>query len=124
MKQRFFKCGRCGQVINVVKDTNLVMTCCMADMLELIPNTSDGAAEKHVPHIKKDGQKVVVCVEHPMTAEHYIQWFCLQTKNGCYRIHLEPTDKPEAHFCICENEEIEAAYAFCNLHDLWRKRMR
>jgi len=121
MKQRFFKCQRCGQITNVVRDTDLTMMCCMADMLELIPNTSDGAAEKHIPEIKKDGKNVTVCVDHPMTKEHYIQWICLQTRNGCYRIHLEPTDKPEVCFCICEKDEVEAAYVFCNLHDLWMK---
>lgn len=122
MKQRFFKCQRCGQITNVVKDTNLTMMCCMADMLELVPNTTDGASEKHVPVVKVDGNKVKVCVgaeEHPSTKEHYIEWICLQTKNGCQRVDLKPGAKPTAVFCMAEGDEYEAVYAFCNLHGLW-----
>lgn len=124
MKQRFFKCQRCGQITNVVRDTNLTMMCCMADMLELIPNTTDGDGEKHVPECCVDGNKVTVKVgshEHPMEPSHYIQWICIQTRNGCQRIHLEPGDKPEATFCIAEGDSLEAAYAYCNLHELWMK---
>lgn len=124
MKQRFFKCQRCGQITNVVKDTNLTMMCCMADMLELIPNTTDGASEKHVPEIKVDGHTVTVRVgsnDHPMEAGHYIEWICIQTRKGCQRVHLEPGDKPEAVFCVPDDDSLEAAYAYCNLHELWMK---
>lgn len=124
MKQRFFKCQRCGQITNVVNDTNLTMMCCMADMLELIPNTSEGSSEKHLPEITANGTQVTVKVgtgTHPMETGHYIQWICIQTRKGCQRVHFEPGDKPEATFVIAEDDSLEAAYAYCNLHELWMK---
>ena len=51
--------------------------CCGQKMTELVPGTSDGAHEKHVPVVAIDGDKVTVevgSVEHPMVEAHYIQW--------------------------------------------------
>ena len=36
--------------------------CCGEAMTELIPGTSDGAAEKHVPVYTMDGNKVTVTI--------------------------------------------------------------
>lgn len=122
MKQRFFKCNRCGQIMTVVNDTNLPVMCCMADMEELIPNTTDGATEKHVPMVKVEGNKVMVQVgseEHPMTDTHYIQWIAISTSCGIQRKELKPTDKPKAEFCLCDGEKLEAVYEYCNIHGLW-----
>ena len=33
---------------------------------------------------------------------------------------LKPNDKPEACFSICQGEQVEAVYAYCNLHSLWK----
>jgi superoxide reductase len=93
-------------------------------MQELVPNTTDAAQEKHIPVVVKNGNKVTVtvgAVEHPMTAEHYIQWICLHTKQGNQRKELKPGDKPVCEFYLGEGDEVEAAYAFCNLHGLWKK---
>ena len=56
-----------------------------------------------------------------MLEEHYIEWISLQTKQGNQRKALKPGDKPEACFCICEGDEVEAVYEHCNLHGLWKK---
>ncbi|MBO7340777.1 MAG: desulfoferrodoxin, partial [Lachnospiraceae bacterium] len=29
--------------------------------------------------------------------------------------------EPKAVFAICEDEVVEAVYAYCNLHGLWKK---
>jgi superoxide reductase len=92
-------------------------------MYELLPNRKEGAFEKHIPVVSREGNVVTVkvgSVEHPMTPEHFIQWICLQTKNGNQRKMLRPSDKPEASFMIFENDEIEAVYEYCNLHGLWK----
>ena len=29
-------------------------------------------------------------------------------------------EKPEVCFALCEGDEVEAVYAYCNLHSLWK----
>ncbi len=56
-----------------------------------------------------------------MNQEHYIDWICLETKNGVpYRV-LQPNDKPTACFTLCDGDEVEAVHAFCNQHSLWKR---
>lgn len=122
MKQRFFICPHCGNIVAMVKDRGVRVVCCGEKMQELIPGTTDAAAEKHVPTYEVvDGSvKVKVgSVAHPMSEEHYIEWISLQTRAGNQRKVLSPTDAPEACFCICKDDEVEAVYAYCNLHSLW-----
>ena len=88
---------------------------------ELIPNTTDGAYEKHIPVIEHDGDYVVVKVgstEHPMLEVHYIEWIVLETTGGYQKKDLKPGEKPEAHFAV--TEPVIAAYEYCNLHGLWK----
>ena len=59
-------------------------------------------------------------VEHPMTDAHLIEWIALQTNAGNQRKVLRPGDKPQACFALCEGEVVEAVYAYCNLHSLWK----
>ena len=51
---------------------------------------------------------------------HYIEWVALQTKYGNQRKALQPGMEPKACFSICEGDEVEAVYAYCNLHSLWK----
>ena len=108
----------------MVKDSGISIQCCGEEMEEIIPGTSDGAQEKHVPVYNVNGETVTVSVgaaEHPMTSEHYIEWVCLETEHGIQYAHLDPDDKPKAKFSICDGDEVRAVYAFCNQHNLWRK---
>ena len=50
----------------------------------------------------------------------YADYAALQTKQGNQRKALKPGDAPQAVFCIAEDDEIEAAFALCNLHGLWK----
>ena len=34
---------------------------------------------------------------------------------------LHPGEKTEACFALCKGDEVEATYAYCNLHSLWKK---
>lgn len=124
MKQKFFICETCGNMIAMVKESGVPVVCCGAPMTELIAGTTDAALEKHVPEYTVDGNKVIVkvgAVEHPMTDEHYIEWISIQTKQGNQRKELTPKDKPEACFKVCDGDEVECVYAYCNLHGLWKK---
>lgn len=123
MEQRFFICTHCGNIIAMVRDKGVPVVCCGEKMKEIIPGTTDAAKEKHVPVYTVEQNKVSVkvgSVEHPMTAEHYIEWISIQTKQGNQRKCLNPGDKPEACFMICDGDEVEAVYAYCNLHSLWK----
>ncbi len=123
MEMKFYKCAHCGQIIAIVKGTGVPVICCGEPMQEIIPGTTDAAVEKHVPVCEVNGNKVCVkvgSVEHPMLPEHYIEWIALKTKFGNQRKALKPGDKPEACFAICDGDEVEAVYAYCNLHSLWK----
>ncbi len=123
MEQKFFICKHCGNIIAMVKDVGVPIMCCGQKMTEIIPGTTDAAVEKHVPAYKVEGNIVTVnvgSVEHPMLPEHYIEWVSLQTKQGNQRKALNPGEKPEVCFALCEDDEVEAVYAYCNLHGLWK----
>ena len=121
---KYYQCKHCKQIVTKELDANVKLFCCGEVMEELVPNTHDGAGEKHVPVYDMEGNTVHVTVgsvEHPMTKEHYIEWICLETEHGIQYVHLDSNDKPKAKFSICDGDEIRAVYAFCNQHDLWRK---
>ncbi len=123
MKQQFFVCEKCGNMIAMVKSSGVPVMCCGQKMTELIPGTSDGAHEKHVPVFTVEGNQVHVTVgevEHPMLEAHYIEWISLQTKQGNQRKELHPGEAPKACFALCEGDKVEAVYAYCNLHGLWK----
>lgn len=123
MEQKFYICERCGNIIAKVKDSGVPVMCCGQPMKEIVPGTSDASQEKHVPVYEVEGNVVKVkvgSIEHPMTKEHYIEWISIQTKNGNQRKTLKPEDKPEASFALVDGDEIEAVFAYCNLHSLWK----
>ncbi|MCR4856164.1 MAG: desulfoferrodoxin Dfx [Erysipelotrichaceae bacterium] len=120
---KFYRCKRCGQMVAALKKTGCPVVCCGEPMEEIIPGTSDGAVEKHVPVYEVKDGKVTVCVgfvAHPMLEEHYIEWIALQTNNGNQRKALRPGDEPKAEFALLEGDEVQAVYAYCNLHSLFK----
>ena len=123
MEQKFYICKHCGNIVAMVKDAGVPIVCCGERMTELIPGTSDGAAEKHVPVYVADGNLVNVTVgtvEHPMLENHYIEWISVQTNYGNQRKVLKPGEAPKASFALLDGEKVEAVYAYCNLHGLWK----
>ena len=123
MTQRFFKCAHCGNIIAVVQDKGVPVVCCGEKMQEIIPGTTDAAVEKHVPVVQVEGDKVTVSVgsvPHPMAEEHFIQWISIETQQGNQRKELKPGQEPKACFKICDGDQVVCAYAYCNLHGLWK----
>lgn len=120
---KFYFCEHCGNVIEFLNDSGVSVVCCGQDMRELVPGTSDGAQEKHVPVVTIDGDTVTVevgAVEHPMSESHYIRWIAIETAKGSQRVKLEYTDKPKAEFKLAAGDEFVAAYEYCNIHGLWK----
>ena len=123
MEQKFLRCKKCGNIVAVVKNNGCDIICCGDPMKEIIPGEVDAAKEKHVPIYLRQGNKVTVSVgdvAHPMEEKHYIEWISIQTKAGNQRKALKPGDLPKTEFLIDESDEIEAVYAYCNLHGLWK----
>ena len=118
-----YKCEKCGIIVEVVHAGKGAVVCCGAPMTQLAENTTDAAREKHVPVVTAEGSgtKVAVgSVAHPMTEEHYIEWIYLETTNGGQRKALKPGEAPKATFTLTDGKPV-SAYAYCNLHGLWRK---
>lgn len=120
--QKFYLCKHCGNLIGMINDSGVNPVCCGEKMTLLVPNTVEASNEKHLPVISIDGNIVTVkvgSVPHPMLAEHFIQWIYLQTKNGGQRRALLPGQEPVAKFAIVD-DEVVAAFEYCNLHGLWK----
>lgn len=123
MEQKFYQCKGCGNIIAYVKHQGCNVMCCGSEMTEIIPGSVDAAKEKHVPVYSVSNGQVTVTVgsvEHPMLPEHYIEWISLQTDQGNQRKMLAPGQAPKAVFAIQEGEKVEAVFAYCNLHGLWK----
>lgn len=121
---KFFVCQHCGNLISFVQNQGAPVVCCGQEMTELAANTTDAAVEKHMPVIEVSGQRVIVkvsSVAHPMAEKHFIQWVALETKQGGQLKYLHPGETPEAVFALTEGDEAVAAYAYCNLHGLWKQ---
>lgn len=120
--KKFYICKHCGNLIGMINDSGVNPVCCGDKMTELVPNTSDGAGEKHVPVVTVEGNIVTVTVGsvlHPMEEAHYIQWIYLDTEQGGQRKALKPGDAPVAKFALTDGDEPLGAYEYCNLHGLW-----
>ncbi len=125
-KTKFYRCNGCGNFIMIIGEkTACTPKCCGETMTELIPGSVDAAAEKHVPDVAIDGDKVTVkvgSVEHPMLDAHYITFIYLETEKGGQIKYLKPGEEPKAEFLL-NGEKPVAAFEFCNLHGLWVKEL-
>lgn len=97
-----FKCGVCGNMVEVVHASGGELVCCGQPMNLQVENTVEASKEKHIPVVSKieGGIHVNVgSVEHPMEEKHYIEWIelLIGDKKVC-RKNLLPGDKPEACF--------------------------
>ena len=122
MELKFYRCEHCGNIIAMVKESGVRVVCCDDEMKEIVANTTDGAHEKHVPVYEIKDNIVHVKIgedEHPMEPDHYIEWIAIQTSSGNQRKCLKAGDAPEACFALCEGDEVEAVYEYCNIHGLW-----
>ena len=112
-----------GTLLGVIHDGGGELLCCGQPMQELIANTAEGAQEKHLPVVKREGDDIVVdvgSVPHPMSEEHSINWVYLLTTKGGQRKNLPFDGRPVARFRLTDDDEPVSAYAYCNLHGLWK----
>ncbi|MBQ3256947.1 MAG: desulfoferrodoxin [Oscillospiraceae bacterium] len=122
---KFYGCRDCGNIITYQREAQLSVHCCGNAMVEMDPNTEDASLEKHKPVIEYKGKNVMVRVGelmHPMENDHHIQWVILETGRGYYKRHLQPGGDPVARFTLQDDEDVRAAYEYCNLHGLWKSK--
>jgi len=91
----------------------------------LVAGSTDAAVEKHVPAIERedDGHHITVkvgSVPHPMTDEHYIEFVVLAYGPRFDFVELKGEAEAVTRFCIKDNAMSLTAYAYCNLHGLWK----
>lgn len=119
---KFYSCNHCKNSIIQLEKNNVSITCCGKEMEEMIPGSIEASKEKHIPKIiQKDDVTIVEVgdIKHPMTEEHYIKWIALETENGFLMQHLQNDSESKAIFQT--DQKIIRAYAYCNLHGLWKK---
>lgn len=120
---KIWKCKECNNVVAVLKEGSCIPTCCGQEMQEMKANTVDAAKEKHVPIVEVNGLvATVTCgsVLHPMEENHYIEFMVLTTTEGVKIDYLKPGMEPVCYFSMGEGETVISAYAYCNLHGLWK----
>ena len=116
----FYKCEKCGNVIELVSGDENHITCCGEKMTKLEANKVDAATEKHVPSYKINDEKMEVSIGevlHPMDENHYIMWILFVSGDHVYRINFKPGENPIAVIPYTQG----TLYAYCNLHGLWSK---
>jgi len=116
-----YKCGVCGNIVEVVHAGGGTLVCCGQPMKLLAENTTDAAKEKHVPVVEQVDGRIKVRVgevPHPMEEKHFIEWIELIADDRVCRRVLKPGDPPEAVFQVQADQF--AVRAFCNLHGLWK----
>jgi len=120
---KFYRCNHCGNIIGKVIDKGVPVVCCGEKMVELVPNTTDGATEKHLPSVSINGNEITVAIgsiAHPMLPEHFIEWVYLETEQGGQKKALKSGDEPKVSFALAGGDKAKAVYAYCNLHGLWK----
>lgn len=117
-----YKCNVCGNIVEVFIGADGALACCGEDMKLLSANTVDAAVEKHVPVVTRTEDGIVVnvgSVDHPMTADHFIEWIEVVAGDTTVTAFLKPGDAPKACFPRLEGDLTVRAY--CNLHGLWKE---
>lgn len=111
----FYQCEKSGVVFYRLNDAE----CDGPKKLEA--NTTDAAQEKHVPEVKREGNKLDVqvgSVPHPMEEDHYIQFIGVVQGDKAQFVSLKPGQEPKASFQVEEGPA--TVYEFCNKHGLWK----
>jgi superoxide reductase len=121
-RKEVYKCGICGNVVEVTHGSVGELACCGQPMELLAEKSEDMGSEKHVPVIERAGSKAKVRVgsaAHPMEESHFIEWVELTCDGVSCRQFLKPGQPPEAEFC-CGAAKSLSAREFCTVHGLWK----
>ena len=126
MATKFFVCTTCGNVVVKFVDSGVTPFCCGKAMVELIPGTSDGAVEKHLPVVESVGKHTirvkVGAMPHPMTGEHHISFICLETENGTGTGYSRAFDSRRRKKKLRNNEKVQMRKGKGHEHNIYGRR--
>ena len=123
---RFYVCKRCGNLVGFIHQSDVPMICCGEKLTELVPNTVEASAEKHLPEVTATATGISVQVGsavHPMEEGHHITFIYVETEQGGQRKSLKISAEPKASFAFTDDKPV-AVYAYCNLHGLWKTEIK
>ena len=123
MKQKFYICKHCGNLVAMIRDAGVPILCCGEKMHEIKPGTTEASGEKHIPVYHMDGNTVHVTVgsvEHPMTKEHYISFVAYVTSDRFQMVKLYPEGNAQTRLQL---RGMGYLYYYCNRHGLFRKKI-
>jgi len=125
MDLNFYKCIHCANLFITAIASGAVPACCGDTTQLLVAGSTDAAVEKHVPVIERedDGNHITVkvgAVPHPMTEEHHIDFIVLAYGERFDFVKVDGETEAATRFCIRDNTIPLTAYAYCNLHGLWK----
>lgn len=119
---QIYRCNLCGNIVVVTDVGGGELSCCGQAMELLEPRQLEEGGAKHIPVIKKEGDKIVVEVgeiTHPMEEEHHISFVELIIGDKAYFATFKPGDEPKAEFDVCAEPEDCEAIEYCTVHGLW-----
>lgn len=122
MEFKLYRCAVCGNIAWKIVDKGVPLFCCGEKMEEAVPGTSEGATEKHLPVLCREGEQVTVAVGetlHPMEEAHSIQLIAAVSGDTAVVRRLKPGDQPV--LTLTAHEPV-TAYAYCDLHGYWSAR--
>ena len=109
---KVFKCTKCGNMISYLNKDACDVKCCGEAMVELVPNTTDAAGEKHVPVIEIDGNTVISISDKIPTHKMYV--------NGIIDVEIEGINEPcVGYFWTTYDKKI---YWEGKAYDFWEQR--
>ena len=109
-------CPVCGNIILAAGDA--VVSCCGITLPALEPEAAEG---DHAIRLAIVEDEYHVTLDHPMTKEHYISFLCAVSDMRVQLVKLYPEGGAEARFRF---DRVQAVYAFCNRHGLFRLKIR
>ena len=118
------KCIKCGAIVKTIEDCkcdNCGIICCGEPMKNLSANSTDGAAEKHVPTYEVKGDLVEASVNHVMDPDHYIEWISASYDNEEVVKYLNPGEAAKVEFKYVPGMVL---YSYCNKHLLWKTEVK
>lgn len=119
------KCSKCNAIIRVNKDCtcdDCGIICCNKKMEDIVENSVEASFEKHLPIYEKDGNDIVVKVNHIMEKDHYIEWICCISENREEYVHFIPDNQnATARFNDIHSGSL---YSYCNKHGLWKTEIK
>ena len=108
------KCKMCGSNLDI-GDSITVCKCEKCGTSQTVPDIED---DKELKLFERAGRLRFNC-DFDKAAGIYntiTDSYTEEAEEMCIRDRQEPV----ADFCLCDGEQVEEVYAYCNLHGLWK----